>query len=208
MTQIDAPPFFPALRGLGYQFRLIGWISFWMKLALAVISLIIVVFASSSAGSRSPVTGQAVAAAANINIGIPFLIGGVVCLVISLVWSFVYTRLGRRLVIPTPRMQPSKSETSRTIKLALTTDLIGMLLMVIGGESIGGVLLGKALSQGVGSFINIDPSRFIQPSDLLVLLSCIHGLTGLFIGIATSLWLLQQTVMQRPAAGNMAEKNV
>ena len=80
--------------------------------------------------------------------------------------------------------------------------------MVIGGESIGGVLLGKALSQGVGSFINIDPSRFIQPSDLLVLLSCIHGLTGLFIGIATSLWLLQQTVMQRPAAVDMAEKDV
>ncbi len=207
MTRTDAPPFFPALRGLGYQFRLIGWISFWMKLALAVISLIIVIFASSTASSRSPVTGQ-VAAAANINIGIPFLIGGVVCLVISLVWSFIYTRLGRRLVIPTPRMQPSKSETSRTIKLALTTDLIGMLLMVIGGESIGGVLLGKALSQGVGSFINIDPSRFIQPSDLLVLLSCIHGLTGLFIGIATSLWLLQQTVMQRPAAVDMAEKDV
>jgi Protein of unknown function (DUF3611) len=87
------------------------------------------------------------------------------------------------------------------IKLALITDLIGMLLMVVGGESIGGVLFGKALSQGVGSFINIDPSRFIQPSDLLVILSCIHGISGLFIGLSSSLWLLQQTYMQRPAAG-------
>jgi Protein of unknown function (DUF3611) len=195
----DSLPFFPALRVLGYQFRLIGWLSFWLKLVLAIITLVIVVFASATASGRSPVTGQAVSAA-NINIGIPFLIGGVVCLIISVAWSFGYTRLGRRLVVPTPKMQPSKSETSRTIKLALITDLIGMLLMVVGGESIGGVLFGKALSQGVGSFINIDPSRFIQPSDLLVILSCIHGLTGLFIGIASSLWLLQQTVMQRPAS--------
>lgn len=201
MTSLDSPPFFPALRGLGYQFRLIGWLSFWLKLVLAVITLVIVVFASATAGNRAPVAGQVAASGTTIAIGIPFLIGGVVCLVISVIWSFSYTRLGRRLVVPTPKMQPSKAETSRTIKLALITDLIGMLLLVVGGESIGGVLFGKALSQGVGSFINIDPSRFIQPSDLLVILSCIHGFTGLFIGVASSLWLLQQTAMQRPGEG-------
>ncbi len=200
-TQFNAAPFFPALRGLGYQFRLIGWLSFWLKLVLAIVALVIVLFASASAGNRAPVSSQA-AAAASVNIGIPFLIGGVVCLSISVAWSFSYTRLGRRLVVPTPKMQPSKSETTRTIKLALITDLIGMLLMVVGGESIGGILFGKALSQGVGSFINIDPSRFIQPSDLLVILSCIHGISGLFIGLASSLWLLQQTFMQRPATGS------
>jgi Protein of unknown function (DUF3611) len=199
-TQIDVAPFFPALRGLGYQFRLIGWLSFWLKLVLAIVALVIVLFASATAANRVPVTGQATAPAVGIGIGIPFLIGGVVCLAISVVWSFSFTQLGRRLVVPTPKMQPSKAETARTIKLALITDLIGMLLMVVGGESIGGVLFGKALSQGVGSFINIDPSRFIQPSDLLVILSCIHGISGLFIGVASSLWLLQQTFMQRPAA--------
>jgi Protein of unknown function (DUF3611) len=199
--QFDAAPFFPALRGLGYQFRLIGWLSFWLKLVLAIVTLVIVIFASATAGNRTPVAGQAVSSV-GIGIGIPFLIGGVVCLAISVAWSFSFTRLGRRLVVPTPKMQPSKTETTRTIKLALITDLIGMLLMVVGGESIGGVLFGKALSQGVGSFINIDPSRFIQPSDLLVILSCIHGISGLFIGIASTLWLLQQTFLQRPAAGS------
>jgi Protein of unknown function (DUF3611) len=201
-TQFDVAPFFPALRGLGYQFRLIGWLSFWLKLVLAIVALVIVLFASATAANRVPVTGQVAAPAVGIGIGIPFLIGGVVCLAISVVWSFSFTQLGRRLVVPTPKMQPSKAETARTIKLALITDLIGMLLMVVGGESIGGVLFGKALSQGVGSFINIDPSRFIQPSDLLVILSCIHGVSGLFIGVASSLWLLQQTFMQRPAAGS------
>jgi Protein of unknown function (DUF3611) len=198
MTSLDSPPFFPALRGLGYQFRLIGWLSFWLKLVLAIVTLVIVIFASATAGNRTSIAGQVSVPGATIGIGISFLIGGVVCLAISVIWSFSYTRLGRRFVVPTPKMQPSKAETSRTIKLALITDLIGMLLMVIGGESIGGVLFGKALSQGVGSFINIDPSRFIQPSDLLVILSCIHGVTGLFIGLSTSLWLLQQTAMQRP----------
>ncbi|MCG9892613.1 MAG: DUF3611 family protein [Thermosynechococcaceae cyanobacterium MS004] len=197
-TQLDAPPFYPALRGLGYQFRLIGWLSFWLKLVLAIVTLVIVLFATATANNRAAIPGQVSTPAVSIGIGIPFLIGGVVCLAISVFWSWNFTRLGRRFVVPTPKMQPSKTETSRTLKLALITDLIGMLLMVIGGESIGGVLFGKALSQGVGSFINIDPSRFIQPSDLLVILSCIHGITGLFIGISCSLWLLQQTFMQRP----------
>jgi Protein of unknown function (DUF3611) len=202
MPQSDASPFFPALRGLGYQFRLIGWLSFWLKLVLAIVTLVIVIFASATAGNRAPVAGQAAASSVGIGIGIPFLIGGVVCLAISVAWSFSFTRLGRRLVVPTPKMQPSKAETARTIKLALITDLIGMLLMVVGGESIGGILFGKALSQGVGSFINIDPSRFIQPSDLLVILSCIHGITGLFIGLSCTLWLLQQTYTQKPTTGS------
>ncbi|WP_404789574.1 DUF3611 family protein [Altericista sp. CCNU0014] len=196
---IDSPPFFPGLRILGYQFKLIGWIGFWLKLVLAIAAIVIVLFASATLGGRPAVPGQPVpTAGAGVGIGIPFLIGGVVCLGISVYWSFFYTRLSRRLVKPTPKGQPSKAETTNWIRAALITDLIGMLLMVIGAESIGGILFSKALSQGVGSFINIDPSRFIQPGDLLVILGSIHGIAGLFIGLSTSLWLLQQTVMQKP----------
>jgi hypothetical protein len=197
-------PFFPTLRVLGYQFRLIGWGSLWLKLVLALVSLVIVVFASIT--NKRPTTivmGQPVASPSvmGVGIGIPFLIGGVICLGISVYWSYRYTQLGHRFLVPTPKMQPSKAETTKLVKLALITDLIGMLLMVLGGESIGGVLFGKALSQGNGSFI-IDPSRFIQPSDLLTILACIHGITGLFAGLACSLWLLQRTVQQKPPGGS------
>lgn len=195
----DSLPFFSGLRILGYQFKLIGWLSFWVKLVLAIAAIVIVLFASSTLSGRPTVPGQPIpTAGVGIGLGIPFLIGGVVCLSISVYWSFFYTRLSRRLIKPTPKGQPSKAETTNWIKAALITDLIGMLLMVIGAESIGGILFGKALSQGVGSFINIDPSRFIQPGDLLVILGSIHGMAGLFIGLSSSLWLLQQTVMQKP----------
>lgn len=195
----DAPPFFPGLRILGYQFKLIGWASFWLKLVLGIASLVIVLFASMTLSGRAVSPGQPTpTAGVGIGIGIPFLIGGVVCLAISVYWSFFYTRLSRRLVKPTPKGQPSKAETTNWIKAALITDLVGMSLMVIGAEAIGGILFSKALSQGVGSFINIDPSRFIQPGDLLVILGSIHGIAGLFIGLSSSLWLLQQTAMQRP----------
>ena len=196
-SSIESPPFLSGLRILGYQFKLIGWASFWLKLVLALVSISIVLFASASLGSRPATPGQATAGA-GISLGIPFLIGGVVCLFISVYWSFFYTRLSLRLVKPTPKGQPSKTETTRWLKAALITDLIGMLLMVIGAESVGGILFGKALSQGVGSFINIDPSRFIQPGDLMVILGSIHGIAGLFIGLSSSLWLLQQTAMQKP----------
>jgi uncharacterized membrane protein len=200
-TSITSPPFLSGLRILGYQFKWIGWVSFWPKLFLAIATIVIVLFAATSLGGRPTVVGQPVPTAGiGIGLGIPFLIGGVVCLGISAYWSFFFTRLSRRLIQPTPKGQPSKTETTRWIKAALITDLIGLLLMVIGAESIGGVLFGKALSQGVGSFINIDPSRFIQPGDLLVILGSIHGIAGLSIGLLSSLWLLQQTVIQKPPA--------
>ncbi|HEY9826907.1 MAG TPA: DUF3611 family protein [Stenomitos sp.] len=196
---IDKPPFFAGLRWLGIQFKLIGWAGFWAKLALALVSLVIVLFAAATLNRAPVVIGQTVGVAPpSISVGIPFLIGGVVCLGISVYWSYFFTRLSHRLVVPTPKGQPTKAETARYIKLALITDLIGMLLMVFGAESIGGILLGKAFSQGIGFSFNIDPSRFIQPSDLLVILASIHGITGLFIGIASTLWLLQQTFRQRP----------
>jgi Protein of unknown function (DUF3611) len=197
-------PFFPTLRLLGYQFRLIGWGSLWLKLILAVVSLVIVLFASiNNNRPATMVMGQPVAPPSGIGvgIGIPFLLGGVICLFISVYWSYRYTQLGHRFLVPTPKMQPSKAETTQLVKLALITDLIGMLLMVLGGESIGGVLFGKALSQGNSAFI-MDPSRFIQPSDLLTILACIHGITGLFAGVASTLWLLQRTVQQKPPGGS------
>jgi hypothetical protein len=201
-TSLDSTPFFPALKLLGHQFRWIGWGSFWLKLVLALVSLVIVLFASVTGNRTSMVVGQTIVSSAGIGvgIGIPFLLGGVICLGISVYWSFRYTQLGQRFLVPTPKMQPSKTETTTQVKLALLTDLIGMLLMVVGGESIGGILLGKALSQGNGAFI-MDPSRFIQPSDLLTVLACIHGIAGLFAGLASSLWLLQRTVQQRPPGG-------
>ena len=201
VSSITSPPFLSGLRILGYQFKWIGWISFGLKLILAITALVIVLFASASLAGRPTVSGQPVpTAGVGIGLGMPFLIGGVVCLGVSAYWSFFFTRLSRRLIQPTPKGQPSKTETTRWIKAALITDLVGLLLMVIGAESIGGVLFGKALSQGVGSFINIDPSRFIQPGDLLVILGSIHGIAGLSIGLSSSLWLLQQTVMQKPPA--------
>jgi hypothetical protein len=198
-SSITSPPFLSGLRILGYQFKWIGWVSFWLKLFLAIASIVIVLFAALSLGGRPNVAGQPVpTAGVGIGLGMPFLIGGVVCLAISAYWSFFFTRLSRRLIQPTPKGQPSKTETTRWIKAALITDLIGLLLMVIGAESIGGILFGKALSQGGGGGFMIDPSRFIQPGDLLVILGSIHGIAGLSIGLSGSLWLLQQTVMQKP----------
>jgi hypothetical protein len=206
-TSLDCPPFFPELRLLGHQFRLMGWGGFWLKLVLAVVSFVIILFASITSNRGPAVIGQSVArSGVGVNIGIPFLLGGVICLGISVYWSYRYARLGQRLVVPSPKMQPSKAETMTHVKLALITDLIGMLLMVLGGESIGGILLGKALSQGNGAFM-MDPSRFIQPSDLLTILACIHGIAGLFVGLATSLWLLQRTVQQRPPKESEAMEN-
>jgi hypothetical protein len=210
-------PFIPQLRTLGSQFRLVGWVGLWLKLILAVISLIIVIFAAISSSSPQQIRypnpafpGQNIPfqqyqqfqTGPSVTVGLPLIIVGVVCLALSVYWSFSYTRMARRFLAPTPKMQPTRAETLGRLRFSIITDLIGLLFMVLGSEAIGGILLGKALSQGVGSFINFDPSRLVQPIDLLVILACFHTFAGLFVGLAGSLWLLQLAIMQRPGGSS------
>jgi hypothetical protein len=211
---IDAPPFISELRTLGSQFRLVGWVGLWLKLVLAAISLIIVLFAAVASSSPQQIQripnpnfpGQMIPVQApsgpGVAVGLPLIIVGVICLVLSVYWSFTYTRISRRFLVPTPQMQPTKAETLRRLRFSIITDLVGLLFMVLGSEAIGGILFGKAISQGVGSFINLDPSRLVQPIDLLVILACFHTIAGLFVGLAGSLWLLQLAIMQRPVASS------
>jgi hypothetical protein len=207
-------PFIPQLRTLGSQFRLVGWIGLWLKLVLAVISLIIVFFAAVSSSSpqqiRYPnpvypgqnIPLQQLPTGSSTAVGLPLIVVGVACLAVSVYWSFNYTRVARRFLVPTPKMQPTKAETLGQLRFAIITDLLGLLFMVLGSEAIGGILFGKVITQGVGSFINFDPSRLVQPIDLLVILACFHTIAGLFIGLAGSLWLLQLAIMQRPGGSS------
>ena len=74
------------------------------------------------------------------------------------------------------------------LKIGLGVDLLGMVLTLIGGESIGGQLLIRSLFQ----FESVFNFR-VGPLDLAPLLACVHLTFGQFIGICLSLYLLQRT---------------
>jgi hypothetical protein len=69
-------------------------------------------------------------------------------------------------------------------------------LALLGAEAIVGLLLGKAVNQGPTGFFNIDPTKFIQWIDILVVQASINVILAQFGAISTSLWLLNKMSKQ------------
>lgn len=183
----------PNIQQIAKAFRLTGWISFWVQLVLTVVSGITLIFASQ-AGGRSVPGNPGVTAAANPGTGIGgvLTILGLGILVFNMYWAISrYVSFGRRLS-GSKTVRPKKSETIQAIRFGLMVSLVGMLLAIIGAETIVGLLVGKALSQGVGGFVNVDPSRFILPADMFVVQASINVILAQFAGIVGALWLLNR----------------
>ena len=183
----------PNLKNLGGAFRLVGWISLWIKLVLVVISSVLVLFAFFSEFGDSSQASNSLS-----GLGLLFTVGGILTLGLSVFWSFRYIRRGRSFLSSTKDALPSKATTLTLIKTVLLTDLAGTLVTFIAVQSSVGISIGKALSRGAMTF-NQYPSQIVEPIDLFVIQACINIIAGLFAGIVASLWLLQRTTQQRPS---------
>lgn len=175
------------LQQIARTFRQTGWISFWVQLVLTVISTITLVFAAASGSnpnqaSTNPGTG----------VGGLLTVLGIAVLAFNMYWALTrYVAFGRRLS-GSKMVRPRKSETIQAIRFGLTVSLVGMLLAILGAETIVGLLVGKALSQGIGGLVAVDPSRFIQPADTFVVQASINVILAQFAGIVAALWLLNR----------------
>ena len=159
---------------------------------LTVVSSIILIFAgalsrSGGANQNSPTTG----------IGVLVTIFGIAVLVFNMYWAlFRYIPIGRKLD-GTAANRPRKSETIQVLRTGLIASLIGILLsLLLGAEATVGLLAAKAFNQGIGGFVNTDPSKFIQPLDILVVQASINVILAQFFGITASLWLLNRMSRQ------------
>ena len=172
------------VRKISAQLRRVGWAGFWLQLILAVVSTLIFLFAApfASTGASNPGTGGSLI----------FALGGLLVLYGSTYWSFRYVMTSRKL--KNPDLRPKKAETIRLVQWGLMASILGMGLSVMGAESIGGTLLGKSLSSAAsfGMFSPDALSKIIQPLDIFIVLANTHTVTAHFIGIVSSLWLLNQ----------------
>lgn len=185
MTKSDAP----TLREIASTFRFAGWFSFWFQLVLAIVSSVILLFASVSI--RNPTANNP-----GTGVGVVLTICGIAILGFNMFWSLTkYVAIGRRLNAE-PTARPKKSEAIQVIRIGLTASLIGTLVALLGTQTIVGLLAAKALSQGVGGFINVDPSKFIQPIDVFVVQASANVVLAQFVAISTSLWLLNRMSKQ------------
>ncbi|NMG07937.1 hypothetical protein DP117_13980 [Brasilonema sp. UFV-L1] len=175
------------LRAIAQVFRLTGWVSFWIQLVLGVVSGVILLFAvfSQRTGNTSSNPGT--------GLGAFFAVAGLIALGIGIYLAFRYTRLGLRLESSNPNNRPRKVETIQVVRFGIMVHLVGMLLTLLGAQTIVGTLLTKSLTLpqvgGGGVYTQVDPSRIIQSLDIFVVQANTNTVSAHFAGLVASIWL-------------------
>jgi hypothetical protein len=173
------------VRKIATQLSMVGKLSFWLQLILAVVASVIFIFAIAISGSSAanPATGGSLL----------FSLGGLAILYASTFWSFNYMKLARKL--KNPELRPKKADTLQTIQRGVLISVLGMGASVLGAEAIAGTLLGKSFSSVSVSAGFINPAalrNIIDPLDISIVLANTHTIAAHFIGIVSSLWLLSR----------------
>ncbi len=190
-NEFENQPTPPNLKQVSQTFRLVGWISLWAQLVLAIISGVIFIFAGVAAAMGRSAIGE--------NATNPATGGGVFFAIISLgilfygiFQSFQCVKTGRRLKETNPNLRPKKTDTVNFLWRSLMIRGVGLLFGVVAAEAIAGVLLGKSF-MAVGAIFSPGAQlQIVQPLDIFLVLANTHLLTAHFIGVSATLWLLNR----------------
>jgi hypothetical protein len=182
----------PAVRRVVGAFRLLGWISFWAQIVLAVISAVVLMFAGSSLSlsSASVAPGNPGSASPETGFGLFFAVCGLVILFAGAYWAFRYTRLSRKLKASDAQARPKPRDAIQTLQFGLVINLAGMLLTILGAQAIVGSLVAKSFAQGFAIFSG-NPLKFISPLDVFLVQANTNIIMAHFIGVVATLWLLR-----------------
>lgn len=190
-NQLDTDKLPAAVQRVAFALRTVGWVSFWVQLVLAVVAAIILLFAIPFAIPSTTAAGNSTSAGTGG--GVFFAICGLLVLGYSVFRAFRFTRLSRQLRSPANAVRPKKADTIKQVQFTLVSNLVGMLLTLVGAEAISGTLLAKSLAQPQALFgAAVDVGKFIQPLDIFVVLANTHATVAHFVGIVGTLWLLDR----------------
>lgn len=169
--------------------RWAGRIGFWVQLVLGAISLVTVLFSSSSF-----IGGDNAANTQGNEFGVFCAICGLVALVVSIYFSFRYMTIAQLLQDASRAEQrPNRADTIGIIRIGLIINLVGMVITIIGAEAIVGIVLAKSLANPTGGALaNIKPSQLVNSIDLLVIQANTNTIAAHFAGIVSSLLLLNR----------------
>lgn len=175
----------PTVQQVATSFRTIGWIGFWAQLGLAVVSSSVLLFAIADPNFNLKASNP------RSEVGLFFAASGLLVLGLSIYWAFRYTRIAKQLQTPNPATHPHKAEVIHILRQGSILNSVGMLLTLLGVETIVGTLIGKSLSQVEGLAI-YNASQLVEPLDILVVQANINTIFAQFVGIVISFWLVSR----------------
>jgi cytochrome b561 len=176
-----APPSVPpSAAGLAGQMRLLGWTQFWIQLAIALASGVLLQFATAGRAFSPSVSGFGDA------IYWSFYAFLLLCLAAAL--AFYYTRAARRVAASSDYLDEERLTAFWFISAGVLIGLAGTILSFIGVSLSISLLIAKTVSQPPGIAIT-DPNRIIRALDVFVLLVNFVLLLAHFIGTGVAAWL-------------------
>lgn len=176
---------------LSHSFAGLGWLGFWMQIAVGAIPLALIIFAL--AFGRNPAPGT--------RAGFPLIeylsIAGLLVLAFTALWSFRYTRLAVRLADPTRR--PTRTAVQRTVWTGVKASTLGIVLsMLVMLFEVVQLLIyflrtpqaGVPVIQTTGG-----PASWVSAADIAGLLALLLTMCAEVIVLVFSLWLLFRTTL-------------
>jgi uncharacterized membrane protein YidH (DUF202 family) len=161
-----------------------GRIAFWLQIVLGVVSSVLLLVAGAGVlNTRQKTPG--------IELGIFCAFCAVVCLGLSIFFAFRFSQMGNQMESRNPENRPEKRSTLQVIRYGLIVNLTGIFLSILGAEALAGIVLLKTLNNPQGA-INLDPSRLVNPADLLIIQANTNTIAAHFSGLVSTLWLLNR----------------
>jgi len=174
-----------------YGLRRLSWFSWWCQVILTTISSVTLVFGR---GVKEAAGGLSSASAGSVM----FLLAGsgVGLSALSIIWTWGYCRLARRLLRPSTNRISAANLLRRALSTGAVINFMGIAATLIGAEQIVGVLFAKVLSLSNGAGVLLGgggagavASQSIQPLDILIVQANTNTLLSHYIALAVSFWL-------------------
>jgi hypothetical protein len=174
---------------LSRLFSRLGWLGFWMQVAVGAIPLALTIYAFVF--GRNPAPGT--------RAGFPLIeylsIAGLLVLAFTTIWSYRYTRLAARLADPGQR--PAESAVQRTVWTGVKASTIGIVFsMLVMFFEVGQLLIyflrapqaGIPVIQTTGG-----PASWVSAADIAGLMALLLTMFVEVTVLAFSVWLLYRT---------------
>ena len=176
---------------LARAFSRLGWLGFWMQIAIGAIPLALIAYAFTF-GSIRP---------AGTRSGFPLIqyltIAGLLVLAFTTVWFYRYTRLAAR--IADPERRPTESSVQRTVWTGVMASTLGIVFsMLVMFLEVAQLLIyflrapqaGIPVVQTTGG-----PASWVSAADILSLMALILTMFVEITVLAFGLWLLLRTMI-------------
>ena len=190
---------------LGRIFVRFGWITFWVQLVLGVVPVVLVLFALvfRKLAPEGAGTIAELSLAYTCSLFVLF----------SILWSFRYTRLGRKMMHSEKRQK--FSVVNRTLQIGLIGNLVGMASSTVVAMGGVGIMLLTMLTEPQGAIqlaepnLGISPSglgsQWIVPLDLIWIQASLNNIAAQLFGAGVSLFLLHRVGRFRLKNGDLLD---